>query len=199
MPIVFACAASHAPGMTAWTEAAPQEQRNKILGSYQKLGEMLAASKPDVLVVVSVEHWANFFLDQMPTFCIGRAGYYDGPVEEWLKISKTRVPGDPALGAQLLDTCLDSGFDPAFSDELLFDPRDDVAAAFSKSWHDRAGCTADYQHLDDADALTQALFRIRPGARESSAATIEKNCVDCHRRSLPLARGSEDGQNQCRF
>jgi len=121
MPIVFACAASHAPGMTAWTEAAPQEQRDKILGSYHKLGDMLAASKPDVLVVISVEHWANFFLNQMPTFCIGRAQYYDGPVEEWLKISKTRVPGDPALGAQLLDVCLNSGFDPAFSDELLFD------------------------------------------------------------------------------
>ena len=121
MPIVFACAASHAPGMTAWTEAAPQQQRDKILGSYHELGDMLAASKPDVLVVISVEHWANFFLNQMPTFCIGRAQYYDGPVEEWLKISKTRVPGDPALGAQLLDTCLDSGFDPAFSDELLFD------------------------------------------------------------------------------
>jgi aromatic ring-opening dioxygenase catalytic subunit (LigB family) len=121
MPIVFACAASHAPGMTAWTEAAPQEQRNKILGGYQKLGVMLAASKPDALVVVTVEHWANFFLNQMPTFCIGRADYYDGPVEEWLKIPKTRVPGDPALGAGLLDACLDSGFDPAFSDELLFD------------------------------------------------------------------------------
>ena len=121
MPIVFACAASHAPGMTAWTEAAPQQQRDKILGSYHELGDMLAASKPDVLVVISVEHWANFFLNQMPTFCIGRAQYYDGPVEEWLKISKTRVPGDPALGTQLLDTCLDSGFDPAFSDELLFD------------------------------------------------------------------------------
>ena len=121
MPIVFACAASHAPGMTAWTEAAPQEQREKILGGYRKLGDRLVASKPDALVVVSVEHWANFFLNQMPTFCIGRAGYYDGPVEEWLKIAKTRVPGDAALGAELLDACLDSGFDPAFSDELLFD------------------------------------------------------------------------------
>ena len=121
MPIVFACAASHAPGMTAWTEAAPQEQRDRILGSYHKLAEMLAASKPDALVVVSVEHWANFFLNQMPTFCIGRAQYYHGPVEEWLKISKTRVPGDAALGAQLIDACLGGGFDPAFSDELLFD------------------------------------------------------------------------------
>jgi aromatic ring-opening dioxygenase catalytic subunit (LigB family) len=121
MSIVFACAASHAPGMTAWSDAAPGEQREKILGGYRKLGEKLAASQPDALVIVSVEHWANFFLNQMPTFCIGRAGYYDGPVEEWLKIAKTRVPGDAALGTELLESCIESGFDPAFSDELLFD------------------------------------------------------------------------------
>ena len=38
MPIVFACAASHAPGMTAWTEAAPKEQADNFLGNYRKLG-----------------------------------------------------------------------------------------------------------------------------------------------------------------
>jgi 2,3-dihydroxyphenylpropionate 1,2-dioxygenase len=121
MSIVFACAASHAPGMTAWTEAAPREQREKFLGSYRQLGEMIDAAKPDALVVITVEHWANFFLNQMPTFCIGRANHYEGPVEEWLKIPKTRVPGDAALGAELLDACLDGGFDPTFSDELFFD------------------------------------------------------------------------------
>src|SRR5215467_13413760 len=94
MPIVFACAASHAPGMTAWTEAAPKEQSERFLGCYRKLGEMLATSRPHVLVAITVEHWANFFLNHMPAFCIGRADYYDGPVEEWLKIPKARVPGD---------------------------------------------------------------------------------------------------------
>lgn len=121
MSIVFACAASHAPGMTAWTEAAPKEQADKFLGGYRKLGEMLAASKPDVIVALTVEHWANFFLNSMPSFCIGRAEYYDGPVEEWLRIPKARVPGDKSLGKELIESCLDSGFDPTFSDELLFD------------------------------------------------------------------------------
>jgi aromatic ring-opening dioxygenase catalytic subunit (LigB family) len=121
MAVVFACAASHAPGMTAWTEAAPKEQADRFLGSYRKLGEMLAASKPDTLVAITVEHWANFFLSHMPTFCIGRADHYDGPVEEWLRIPKARVPGDPTLSGELLDACLDGGFDPTFSDELLFD------------------------------------------------------------------------------
>ena len=121
MPIVFACAASHAPGMTAWTDAAPKEQSERFLGCYRKLGEMLATSRPDVLVAITVEHWANFFLNHMPAFCIGRADYYDGPVEEWLKIPKARVPGDSQLSAELLAACLDGGFDPTFSDELLFD------------------------------------------------------------------------------
>jgi len=121
MPIVFACAASHAPGMTAWTEAAPKKQADNILGSYRKLGAKLAASKPDAIVALTVEHWANFFLNSMPSFCIGRAEHYDGPVEEWLRIPKARVPGDAQLGKELIDACLDGGFDPTFSDELLFD------------------------------------------------------------------------------
>jgi aromatic ring-opening dioxygenase catalytic subunit (LigB family) len=121
MPIVFACAASHAPGMTAWTEAAPKAQSDKIIANYRKLGEMLTAAKPDVLLAITVEHWANFFLNQMPTFCIGRAADYDGPVEEWLRIPKTRVPGDVRLGSEPLEACIDGGIDPSFSDELLFD------------------------------------------------------------------------------
>lgn len=121
MPIVFACAASHAPGMTAWTEAAPKEQADKFLGSYRRLGARVAAAKPDAFVALTVEHWANFFLNGMPTFCIGRARHYDGPVEEWLRIPKGRVPGDAKLAAELIDACLDGAFDPTFSDELLFD------------------------------------------------------------------------------
>lgn len=121
MPIVFACAASHAPGITAWTEAAPKQQADNFLGSYRKLGEMLTASKPDAIVALTVEHWANFFLNSMPSFCIGRAEHYDGPIEEWLRIPKARVPGDASLGKDLIEACLDGGFDPTFSDELLFD------------------------------------------------------------------------------
>jgi 2,3-dihydroxyphenylpropionate 1,2-dioxygenase len=121
MAIVFACAVSHAPGMTAWPEAAPKEQAERFLENYRKLGEKLAASKPDVLVAITVEHWANFFLNHMPTFCIGRADHYDGPVEEWLRIPRARVPGDGNFASEMIDACMEGGFDPTFSDELLFD------------------------------------------------------------------------------
>jgi hypothetical protein len=47
--------------MTAWTEAAPKEQADRFLDSYRQLGERLAAAKPDALVAITVEHWANSF------------------------------------------------------------------------------------------------------------------------------------------
>jgi 2,3-dihydroxyphenylpropionate 1,2-dioxygenase len=107
--------------MTAWTEAAPKAQAETFLNSYRELGARLAASQPDAIVALTVEHWANFFLNGMPSFCIGRAEHYDGPIEEWLKIPKARVRGDAQLAAKLIDACLDGGFDPVFSDELLLD------------------------------------------------------------------------------
>ena len=37
MPIVFACAGSHAPGITAWTEKAPREQVDRFVESFHEL------------------------------------------------------------------------------------------------------------------------------------------------------------------
>lgn len=121
MPIVFASAASHAPGITAWAELAPAPQREKVLGAYHSLQEGLARAKPDVLVAITVEHWANFFLDNIPPFCLGRADHYKGPIEPWLKIPPTQMPGDRATASAILDEFYDAGVDMSFSDELLFD------------------------------------------------------------------------------
>lgn len=121
MAIVFAAAASHAPGITAWTEAAPKEQAERILGAYEELRARLARAGAEALVAITVEHWANFFLDHMPAFCLGRAERYEGPVEEWLRIPRRRVPGAAELASRLLESLYESGFDPSFSDELLFD------------------------------------------------------------------------------
>jgi 2,3-dihydroxyphenylpropionate 1,2-dioxygenase len=121
MPVVFGCAASHAPGITAWPEAAPKNQADNVIGSYRRLSEMLHAARPDALLAITVEHWANFFLNHMPTFCIGRADRYEGPVEEWLRVPKSRVPGDADLAAEILEALLEGGADPSFSDELMFD------------------------------------------------------------------------------
>ena len=121
MSLVGAFAASHAPGITGRPSLPPAVESKPIFRAYDDLRSRLEAARPDVLVVVSPEHWANFFLNNMPAFCIGRADHYDGPIEEWLRIPKGRVPGDAPLAAALIDACLDGGFDPTFSDELLLD------------------------------------------------------------------------------
>ncbi len=121
MPITFACATSHAPGITAWSNAAPAPQRERIYGGFERLRGELDASGTDALIVLTSEHWVNFFLDHIGAFCIGRAAAYRGPVEPWLQIEKAEVKGDPELAAEILETAYDSGIEPSFAYELEFD------------------------------------------------------------------------------
>jgi aromatic ring-opening dioxygenase LigB subunit len=121
MPISFACAVSHAPGMTAWANAAPAAQKERIHAGFERLRGELDGSRTEVLVLLTSEHWANFFLDHIGAFCIGRAAAYRGPIEPWLKIDKAEIKGDPELAAALLETSYDEGIEPSFAYELEFD------------------------------------------------------------------------------
>lgn len=113
--LAFAAALSHAPGIAAFTDKAPEQQRRGFLDAAAKLGSALDASKPDAIIFIAPDHFTNFFVDRMPAFCIGMNEDYEGPVEKWLGISKGHVPGAPDLAAHLLEEAMDSGFDPAFS------------------------------------------------------------------------------------
>lgn len=121
MPIVFAAGVSHAPGVTAWTEEAPADQKDAIYGAYARIEKDLAASGAESVVIFTSEHWTNFFFDQMPAFCIGRADHYEGPVEPWLRVPRRRVPGDADLGTALVDALYAAGDAPSYSDELELD------------------------------------------------------------------------------
>jgi len=121
VPLVYACSASHAPGITAWTEAAPKEKKDAVYGAFATLRESLSASGADVAVVFAPEHFANFFLDNMPAFCLGRGAHHMGPVEPWLRVARRPIPGDPAFANELLRGCFEEGFDLSFSDELDLD------------------------------------------------------------------------------
>jgi len=121
MPIVFASAGSHAPGMTAWAEAAPNDQKQRLYGAYASVSDALMASRPDVLILLTSEHWSNFFLDHIGAFCIGRAEHFDGPVEPWLKVPKSRVPGHPAFAGALVQVLYEADFEPSFSHSMALD------------------------------------------------------------------------------
>ncbi|MBT8447009.1 MAG: extradiol ring-cleavage dioxygenase, partial [Gammaproteobacteria bacterium] len=91
MSLVFAGVCSHAPGITGRADMADAGDREAYYSGMARMREALEASRPDALIVIAAEHFANFFMNNMPAYCIGMADEYDGPIEDpdWLGIPHT--------------------------------------------------------------------------------------------------------------
>ena len=121
MSLVGAFAASHAPGITGRPSLPPAAESEPIFRAYAELRSRLEAARPDVLVVVSPEHWANFFLDNMPSFCIGIADEFFGPTDEkFVNIPRRSVRGNMRL-ARALAQGIAEDVDLSTSQEMAFD------------------------------------------------------------------------------
>jgi len=121
MSLVFAAAISHAPGYVAWTDMAPVAQKDSLYAAAETLRQQLDAAKVEALVLFTSEHWANFFLDHISPAVIGRADTYFGPVEPWLKMERTAIPGDAALASEILALAYERDIAPGYAHELEFD------------------------------------------------------------------------------
>jgi Catalytic LigB subunit of aromatic ring-opening dioxygenase len=112
-----AFAASHSPGITGFPQRAEPGARERVDAGYAELRRRVAASGARALVCVSVEHFTNFFLGNLPAFAIGTADGYLGPVTaqmgEFLRIPQRTYAGAAALGAHLYRYALDHDFDPS--------------------------------------------------------------------------------------
>jgi 2,3-dihydroxyphenylpropionate 1,2-dioxygenase len=122
MSLVFAAACSHAPGITGRAQRADAKLRETF---YAKLGELrvrLEAQRPDALIVVAAEHFANFFMNNMPAYCVGMADSYEGPIEDeqWLAIARRTVPGNADLSRRVIGALL-KDIDVAYAEEWKFD------------------------------------------------------------------------------
>lgn len=122
MSLVFAGVSSHAPGITGRGSMADAAKRDAFYAAYRHMGEQLAATQPDVLIVVAAEHFANFFMNNMPSFAIGMADHFEGPIEDptWLGIPRTRIPGAATLAEKLIREIMQT-VDVAFCEEWKFD------------------------------------------------------------------------------
>lgn len=119
--IVSAHAVSHTPVMLNFPDAIPDADRESIFAAFLSVGHAIREAAPDAIVVVSDDHLHNFFLDNLPAFCIGAAPAYPTPVEHWLKVDRQVLPGHAELGAHLIGEAMQSGFDPALSMDLTLD------------------------------------------------------------------------------
>jgi hypothetical protein len=119
--LVMAYSASHAPMMAADRESAPKEQGERFFGALEQVRQRARNAGVEAAVMISGEHFTNFFLDNLPQIAIGLGEGHQGPLEKWLKIPKTIVPGEPALAAHLLAELVGAGFQPALSHKLKAD------------------------------------------------------------------------------
>jgi 2,3-dihydroxyphenylpropionate 1,2-dioxygenase len=122
MSFVFAGVCSHAPGITGRARRADPAVRDAFYGKLGELRARLEAARPDALIVVAAEHFANFFMNNMPAYCMGMADAYEGPIEdeEWLAIKRARVPGNADLSQRIIRKMLGE-IDLAYAEEWKFD------------------------------------------------------------------------------
>jgi aromatic ring-opening dioxygenase catalytic subunit (LigB family) len=122
MSLVFAGIASHAPGITGRVHMTDPAVAQEFHGAYRGMAERLKAARPDALIVVAAEHFANFFMNNMPAFAVGMADRYEGPIEDpdWLRIARTSIPGNAALSSRLIHAMMQS-VDLAYAEEWKFD------------------------------------------------------------------------------
>jgi hypothetical protein len=119
--IVLAYCSSHAPMMSSARMAATEEQRTNFFGALDQVKRQAVERDVQACVVLSNEHFTNFFLENFPQICIGLGEKNWGPTEEWLPIDKVWIPGHPGLGTHIAQYALTHGFDPAFSHQLELD------------------------------------------------------------------------------
>ena len=122
MPLVFAGVCSHAPGITGRAHMADQRAKDDLYAAFDDMRERMEAARPDALVVVAAEHFANFFMNNMPSFAVGMADSYEGPIEDpdWLGIERRRVPGDRDLSERLITQAMHT-VDLSYAEEWKFD------------------------------------------------------------------------------
>jgi len=119
--IVMAYSASHAPMMSADKESAPHEKAENFFGALRHLREQAIATDVQAVVMLSGEHFSNFFLNALPQIVIGVGDSHIGPKELWLKIPKVAVPSDPKLAQHLMNETVAAGFQPALSANMTAD------------------------------------------------------------------------------
>ena len=118
-----AFAASHGPLIARDWDKLPEQQRTRLAAAFDELGRRFRACRPDIVVLVSPDHWVNFFINNLPAVLIGIGGQHDGPPEPFMKkvYPHQTLTGHPQFGRHLLETALTNDFEPALSHRLKLD------------------------------------------------------------------------------
>jgi hypothetical protein len=107
--------------MAADRESAPRHQAESFFGALEQVRNTARDTGVQAVVMISGEHFTNFFLRDLPQIAIGVGEGHQGPLEKWLKIPKTIVPGEPGLGWHLMNELVAANYQPTLSCEMKAD------------------------------------------------------------------------------
>jgi 2,3-dihydroxyphenylpropionate 1,2-dioxygenase len=121
--LVYSGVLSHAPGITGRAHLVENiDKRDEFYAALEKQRRDIEAAGTEALIVIAAEHFANFFMNNMPAFCIGIGNRYEGPIEdpEWLGIEKHSIPGAADVALRITREVMQT-VDTAYAEEWKFD------------------------------------------------------------------------------
>ncbi|OGA21662.1 MAG: hypothetical protein A3I02_01295 [Betaproteobacteria bacterium RIFCSPLOWO2_02_FULL_67_26] len=120
--LVGVYAASHGPMIVRNREKLTPAENESLDSAFTELGRRIKAARPDALIIISPDHWVNFFIDNLPAICVGVGEVHDGPPEPWFKAFPHRtLAGHPPLAEHVVRTALERDFEPSVSYRLKLD------------------------------------------------------------------------------
>ena len=122
--LVAAVAMTHNPRIFWNGPAADEASRQAVGAIFGQLRRFVGEARPDRLIVIANDHFDNFFLDNMPQFCVGLGARAEGPF--WYESEVMNLPPysaavDADLGGQLLDLGARRGIDFSQTHEYRLD------------------------------------------------------------------------------
>ena len=113
--IVAAFGMTHTPGLGNLTHLPPADQMARLHTGFDVLKKQVAEAKPDVVIVISDDHFDMFTLRGMPAFAMGVGETHYGPTpgtEQWIQQKRGPIPGHPALAMAIYASLLKDGVEP---------------------------------------------------------------------------------------
>jgi len=113
-------ATAHSPGLTGFPDRADPARRASVMAGFAEAARRIRDLRPDAIVAVSVEHFTNFFLSNLPAFAVATGERHLGPVTpemaQFLGIPQRQYPGERDLGTHIYRYALAHDFDPSLVD-----------------------------------------------------------------------------------
>jgi hypothetical protein len=82
--------------------AKQQGDSSRMVQLFKRVRQELESAKPDLIVMLTTDHFVSFFFDNMPTFCVGAFEHADGPHELSRMMPQYRLQGSAGFAAGLV-------------------------------------------------------------------------------------------------